>query len=123
MDISLIVAKILGIYLIISGLFLIFKGGTVPYLLKDFFGHPAIVYLTGIILVFLSSLFLLQNNVWDGTWHTIVTVFVWVVLFKGIAYIFVPEVLHKAVNKKVLGQLSVYGFISVLAGLLLFSFV
>lgn len=45
MEISLIVAKVLGLYLIISGFFLIFRGKTVTHLLEDFFGHPAVVYL------------------------------------------------------------------------------
>ena len=59
MEISLIAAKLLGTYLIISGLFLITRGKTVPHLLKDFFEHPAIVYLTGAFLIVLSSLFLM----------------------------------------------------------------
>ena len=58
MDTTLLVAKILGIYLVISGLFLLIRGKSIPHLLKDFFNHPAIVYLTGVILVFLSSLYL-----------------------------------------------------------------
>lgn len=119
MEISLIVAKILGIYLVISGCFLIFRGKTVPHLLQDFFGHPAIVYLTGVILIFLSSLFLIEHNVWDGTWRTVVTVFMWMVLLKGVAYIFIPETLHKFSGKKVLEtfKFNFYGIIAVVVGL------
>ena len=120
MEISLIVAKVLGLYLVVSGLFLIFRGNTIPHLLKDFFGHPAIIYLTGVILVFLSAIFLVQNNIWDGTWRTIVTIFAWLVLIKGIAYIFVPDLLQKIVTKKILETLNVYGIIALVAGLFLF---
>lgn len=120
MDISLVAAKLLGMYLVLSGLFLIFRGKTVPHLLKDFFGHPAIVYLTGVILILLSSLFIIQNNVWDGTWRTIVTFFAWVVLLKGIAYIFVPEHLHKMVTKKTLDMLNLYGLAALVAGVSLY---
>lgn len=120
MDISLIVAKVLGIYLVISGCFLIFKGKTVPHLLQDFFGHPAIVYLTGVILIFLSSLLLLQHNIWDGSWRTVVTIFAWAVFLKGVAYIFFPNTLHKLVNKKLLESVSLYGIIAIAAGLSLF---
>ena len=120
MDISLVAAKILGIYLVLSGLFLIFRGKTVANLLKDFFGHPAIVYLTGVILIFLSSLFIIQHNVWDGTWRTVVTFFAWVVLLKGLAYIFVPEALHKMVTKKTLDMLNLYGLAAVVAGVSLY---
>jgi uncharacterized protein YjeT (DUF2065 family) len=120
MDISLVAAKILGTYLVISGLFLIFRGKTIPHLLKDFFDHPAIMYLTGIILIFLSSLLLVQNNVWDGTWRTVVTIFAWLVFIKGLAYIFIPETLHKVVTTKVMKSLNVYGLVAIVAGLSLF---
>lgn len=121
MEISLIAAKLLGIYLVISGWFLISRGKTVANLLKDFFGHPAIVYLTGVTLIFLSSLLLLiGNNIWDGSWRVIITIFVWVTLLKGLAYIFFPEQLHKIVSRKILGNLSIFGVISIVIGLCLF---
>jgi len=120
MDISLVAAKILGTYLVISGLFLLFRGKTIPHLLKDFFDHPAIVYLSGVILIFLSTLILVQNNVWDGSWRTVITIFSWLVLLKGVSYIFIPETLHKMVNKKILGSLNIYGLIAIVVGLSLF---
>src|SRR3989344_2477796 len=120
MDISLVVAQIVGAYLIISGLFLIFRGKTLPRLLQDFFGHPAVVYLTGIILVFLSLLYLLQNNVWDNSWRTVITVVAWLVLLKGLASLFIPDALPKMVNKKLLDTLNVYGIVAFVAGLSLF---
>jgi len=123
MDISLVAAKILGTYLVISGLFLVFRGKTIPHLLEDFFGHPAVVYLTGIILIFLSSLLLIQNNIWDGTWRTVITVFAWLVLLKGVAYIFIPRALYRMVSKKILGELNIYGLIAVVIGLYLFYIV
>ena len=123
MDISLVAAKILGGYLVISGLFLIFRGKTIPHLLKDFSDHPAVVYLTGIILVFLSLLFLIQNNIWDGTWRTVVTIFAWLVLVKGVAYIFVPQALHRMITKRVLATLNLYGLIAIIAGISLFYLV
>ncbi|MFA5942495.1 MAG: hypothetical protein WC798_02370 [Candidatus Paceibacterota bacterium] len=121
MDISLVAAKILGTYLVVSGLFLIFRGKTVPRLLKDFFDHPAIVYLTGVILIFLSSLLLVQNNVWDGSWRTVITIFSWLVLLKGVSYILFPDALHKMVSKKILNApFNVYGLIALAGGLFLF---
>lgn len=120
MELSLIAAKILGTYLIIGGLFVIFRGKTIPHLLQDFFGHPAVVYLTGVILIFLSSLLLIQNNVWDGTWRTLVTLLAWLVLVKGFLYLFFPEILRKIVTKKLLESVSFYGIIAIVVGLSLF---
>lgn len=123
MEMTLIAAKILGLYLVVSGLFLLLRGKTVPHLLKDFFGHPAIMYLAGVILIFLSALFLMEHNIWDGTWRTLVTVFAWAVFLKGLGYIFFPEALHQMVTKKILGMTGVYGIVSVAAGVALYYLV
>jgi uncharacterized protein YjeT (DUF2065 family) len=119
MDISLVVAKVLGVYFIISSLFLMFRGKTVPHLLKDFFDHPAIVYLTGAILIFLSTVFLIQSNVWDGTWRTLITIIMWATFLKGVGYILAPEALRRMVTKKTLGSLNLYGLIALVGGVFL----
>lgn len=120
MDILTLTLKLLAVYLIVSGLFLLLKGKSVPFLLKDFFGHPATVYLTGIILIFLSSMFLIQYNIWDGTWKTVVTAFAWIVLVKGLGYIFFPKALNEIAIKKFRGFFGVYGIIAIIIGLYLF---
>jgi hypothetical protein len=119
MDILVMTSKILGVYLVVSGLFLIFKAKTVPMLLRDFFDHPAIVFLTGIILIFLSTMFLIQYNVWDKSWHTIVTVFAWLVLIKGLAYIFFPKMLNESVAK-FRSWFGIWGFAAIIIGIYLF---
>jgi uncharacterized membrane protein HdeD (DUF308 family) len=120
MDTLLIVAKVLGVYLIVSGLFLIFRGKTVPHLMKDFFDHPAIMYLAGAILIFLTVPLLLQYNIWDGTWRTIVTIFIWAVFVKGVAYILAPEMLQRMMTKKLMGSLNLFGIVAVIGGAYLF---
>ena len=120
MDITILVAKIFAIYLVISGLFILIKGKAIPHLLKDFFDHPATVYLTGIILVFLSSMYLIQNNVWDGSWKTLLTIFVWIVMLKGLTYIFIPKALSEISIKKMRGLFGVYGLIAIVVGFYLF---
>lgn len=121
MEISLVAAKILGLYLVVSGLFIFFRGKTLPHMLRDFFEHPAVVYLAGAILIFLSSIFLLQGNIWDGTWRTIITVIAWATLIKGIAYILAPEMLRQMVTKKLPDTVNLYGIVAIIAGVYLFS--
>lgn len=120
MDITILVSKILGIYLVVSGLFILFKGKTVPHLLKDFLDHPAVVYLTGIILIFLSSMYLIQYNLWDGTWRTIITVFVWLVMLKGLTYIFFPRIISEETINKMRNMFGAYGLIAIIIGVYLF---
>lgn len=121
MDTALIALKIFSVYLIVSGFFLIFRRKDVPHLLKDFFDHPAIMYLTGIILIFLSSMYLIQYNIWDGTWKTCITLFAWLVGLKGLAYIFVPKLLSEMAIRKSKRFFATYGVIAIVVGIYLFS--
>ena len=120
MDIALIVAKLLGTYLVVSGLFLLIRGKTIPHLLKDFFGHPAIVYLTGLILVALATLLIVENNVWNGSWYSVIAVFGWLILLKGLGYIFFPEVLQRMARQRLHGSLSLFGLVAVVVGVYIF---
>lgn len=120
MEISLVIAKVLGVYFVVSGFFMIFRGKTLTHMLKDFADHPAVVYLTGTILIFLSTLVLLENNIWDGSWRTIITVIVWATLLKGLTYLFAPQLIEKMATKKMLKSVSTYGVIAIVAGAYLF---
>ncbi len=104
----------------VAGLFLIIKGRSIPHLLRDFFDHPAITFLTGVILIFLSSMYLVQYNIWDGTWKTVITIFVWLVMLKGLVYIFMPQMLSELVIKKSRGLFGIYGLVAILVGSYLF---
>lgn len=88
--------------------------------MKDFFDHPATVYLTGIILIFLSSMYLIQYNVWDGTWRSLVTLFAWLVMVKGLLYVFKPKALSEGMIKRYKGAFGLYGIIAVIVGIYLF---
>lgn len=120
MDITILCAKVLGIYMMVSGLMILVKGKSLTILLKDFFNHPALIYLTSIILIFLSSIYLLQYNIWDGTFNIVVTIFAWLVLLKGLAYIFAPKLLSEIPVKKYQKYFSLYGIMAMLVGLFLF---
>ena len=120
MDVLTLTLKLLAIYLVVSGLFLVLRGKSVPLILKDFFGHPAVVYLTGIVLVFLSAMYLLQYNIWNNTWKTIPTIFAWLVLIKGVGYVFFPKMLNETAIKKSSQAFKLYGVASTVIGLYLF---
>ena len=115
------VAKVLGIDLIISGIVLVLKPDSLRGLLKDFFDHPAIIYLTGTILIFLSSIYLLQYNTWNGTTQKVVTLCVWLIGIKGLSFLFFPQQLNNIFVKRVKESFVIYGGVmAVLLGLYLF---
>ncbi len=120
MDVLVLTSKLLGVYLVVSGLFLIIKTKTIPHLLEDFFDHPAVAYLTGIILVFLASMYLIQYNIWEGSWEIVITIFAWLVLLKGLAYVFIPKMLSKISVKKFQNWFKAWGVLAVIIGIYLY---
>jgi hypothetical protein len=119
---SILFIKILALYFVISGVFLLLKGKTLPFILKDFFDHPAIVFLTGAILVFLGGGILIQSyaNVSNSTIQIWVTIFGWAALLKGLVYIFIPKTLEKISLKKFDSWFGVLGVLVVIIGIVLF---
>lgn len=122
MDTSILFLKILALYFVVSGLFLLFKGKTLPFILKDFFNHPAIVFLTGVILLFLGGGILIQNyaNTSDSMVQVLVIIFGWLVLLKGLSYLFIPKTLEKISLKKFNSWFGVLGVFTIIIGVVLF---
>ncbi len=119
MDIFVLVSKLLGIYLVVSGLFLLFKTKAVPLVLKDFLNHRSVSFLTGVILIFLSSMFIIQHSIWDGGWRMVITIIAWLTLLKGIVYIFFPKS-FKWMTTGSEKMFRLWGIISIVFGIYLF---
>lgn len=121
MEFALLVAKVLAIYLVVSGVFLLVQGKTLGIILRDFFKHPGIVYLTGVILVFFGAVLMLKNSVWDGTWRTWVTVFGVLAFAKGLVYIFAPRLLSEMHIERSPAFIKIAGVIAIAIGAYLWS--
>ncbi len=90
MDNTILIAKILGVYMLASGIVMLFRGKTLAVVLKDLFDHPAIMWVAGLVLIVLGGLLAFGEvgNKWT-------TIFGWVVLLKGVLYIVSPDFLLK----------------------------
>lgn len=111
MEISTTIGSVLGVYLLVSGVFLITRGKTLPALLKDFFDHKAIVFLTGAVLIFLGGTLAFQEM--QEVWVRILGL---AILLKGVVYILAPEVLEKISFLRSRRNLSLFGILAMIAG-------
>ena len=68
-------------------------------------------------------MYLIQYNIWNGTWQTLITLFVWLVMLKGLTYILFPKMLSEIVVKKFKNSFGVYGVVAIAIGLYLFFLV
>lgn len=117
----MIILKVVSMYYIFSGLMMIFKRKTLALVLKDFFSHPSVPWITGVFMIFLGGLLVLTHNIWIGDWKTIlVSLMSWLILIKGLVYMIWPIRLGNTV--KGLKKWSVpVGFIILLIGIILFT--
>lgn len=114
MEISSTIPSILGAYLLVSGIFLITKGKTLPTILRDFFDHKAVVFLAGAILIFLGGA--LAFDKMAETWIRILGS---AILLKGAIYILAPEIFEKMNFFKIKQNLFFFGLIAIVAGIYL----
>jgi hypothetical protein len=115
MEITFVVAKVLGIYLIVSGLAMAGQKKTLTAVLKDFYAHPATVWLGGIFLIFLGGLMVVMHNIWTGGLTTFVTVVAWLTLLKGVLYLLFPGKIF-AVGEKFLAHAAPLGLLGAVVG-------
>ncbi|OGZ69787.1 MAG: hypothetical protein A3F47_02015 [Candidatus Staskawiczbacteria bacterium RIFCSPHIGHO2_12_FULL_38_11] len=55
--------------------------------------------LFGLINVMLGIALVLSYNVWDSSWRVIITVLAWLVTIRGIALLFLPDLIKKGLAK------------------------
>ena len=96
MESSIILARIIGPYLLIVGIGFLFNIKTVQKIIKDFDGNEALIYLGGILALLLGLIMVTIHNVWEVSWIGVVTLVGWIALIKGAALLICPHQLLKA---------------------------
>ncbi len=122
METTVLIAKVLGVYFAVSGIFVITHKKTLMLVLKDLFEHRAISFLAGIALVFGGATLVLRGNTGTDYLSLFVMVMSWAILIKGIVYIFAPEQLHAMVKKFPVSTMPLVGALITAIGLYLVFF-
>ncbi len=99
MDLSLSLAKVFGLWMVLSGLGMFGNAKWYRAVLDDFVKSPALTLVTGAALMFLGFFLVLKHNVWQGGWHVLITLFAWATLLKGAAYLLFPQTMQDLTRK------------------------
>tara|TARA_B100000745_G_scaffold300606_1_gene255897 strand:+ start:873 stop:1385 length:513 start_codon:yes stop_codon:yes gene_type:complete len=91
MDISLLLAQTIGLYLVLEGLVILTQKKFVVNVVTDMSNHKALMYVTAVMLTVLGLLVVLNHNVWESTWRVVPTIVGWAMLVKGVMLFFVPN--------------------------------
>ena len=119
METTLLLVKVLGIYFIVSGIFVIVHKKTLAQVIADLFEHRAITFLIGIMLVISGSFLVLRESSGSDPLSLLVLIVSWAILLKGIAYLFFPKQLAKMATRLPKSTFGAVGMMVTLAGLYL----
>lgn len=109
MDTTILIAKVLGVYFLISGLFVVTHRKTFGLLLRELFGSRSMTYVVGALLLLGGAQIVMRNDLSSDWLGTFVKVTGWAILLKGAVYILAPDQLHKMVRPWSRATLSLLG--------------
>lgn len=91
MDLSLFLAKILGIYLILGGMLIVYKRDSMEKIIREYFKSPALVMVGGAMSIIIGLLIVISHNVWKMDWRLAITLIGYLSLLKGIVHWFFSD--------------------------------
>lgn len=98
METTILIAQILGVYFLVSGVFVVTHKKTFGLFMKDFFKNRVLLYVVGAFLVVGGATIIYTSPEpmdWLG-WF--VKIMGWAILIKGALYVLSPETLHRMVK-------------------------
>jgi len=121
MEISLLLAQVIGLYLLLEGVVVLTHRKFIVNIVDDLSNNKALMFVTGAMVFILGLLIVLNHNVWTASWQVIPTIVGWAMVAKGIAIFFVPNMVMKQAKKfaKNRNMAILAGVVAVAAGLYL----
>ncbi|WP_242602154.1 hypothetical protein [Legionella nagasakiensis] len=92
---TIFLATVIGWYLVIMSLLLIFKQEIIRPVMSEIMAHRALLFILAVITLILGLLLVVSHNVWVVGWPVVVTLLAWLVLLSGLIRLFFPEVATK----------------------------
>lgn len=90
MQASIFLAKLLGPTMTVIGLAALLNARRFRDYAREFIDHPALLFLSSIILLPAGIALVLVHNVWAADWRVIVTIFGWLLILSSIIRLLVP---------------------------------
>ncbi len=96
MDISLFLAKVFGVYLIVTGVAVPLRRKELIPAIEQLFDNRPLVYILSVFAFVVGLLAVVSHNVWVAGWPVVLTILAWLIFLEAIAYLLLPfEVLAR----------------------------
>ena len=96
MELSVFIAKLLGIYLLIVALLWAVRGEVISQTIKDFADSRVAVLASGLMALVVGIALVISHNIWELNWRGLITVMGYLAISKGIIRIGWPQLPQKA---------------------------
>lgn len=94
MEVSLFLAKLIGLYMLIQGITLFLRASDVKGMSKEFSKSPLTQVVVGSIALLVGLLIVMVHNEWGSYWQSLISTFGWLALMKGVLSLWAPELIH-----------------------------
>ncbi len=91
MDLSLVLAKILGLYCLIVSISILLNYQRIPVLVHEFVESEGLKYIAGLISLILGIIVVIIHPIISYDWRLIITTFGWGAFLYGLVNLFIPE--------------------------------
>jgi hypothetical protein len=91
MDLSLVLAKILGLYCLIVSISILLNYQRIPVLVHEFVESEGLKYIAGLISLILGIIVIIIHPIISYDWRLIITLFGWGAFLYGLVNLFIPE--------------------------------
>jgi len=89
--ISLFLATVIGWYLVITSVLLLFRHDTLKLAMADILSQRGLFMIVAIMTLILGLLLVVSHNIWVVGWPVVITLFAWLVLLSGLFRLFLPD--------------------------------
>ena len=84
MELSIFLAKVVGVYVLVKAIALIAKRNEVSKFVDDFMKDNTMLMFAGALELILGLLIVNSHNIWVNSWPVIITILGWLMVIEGI---------------------------------------
>ena len=117
MELSILIAKIISVIYISSGLAVLI--GTINFddIVNGFEKSPALTFVAGSVGIFIGLILIEYHNIWVKNWNVLITIISWLFLIGGVIVVIIPKSL--SYYKKFIKSSRLWGIFMIIFGVLL----
>src|SRR5690349_9441155 len=99
LDISAYLAKVIGINMLIISILLLTKPKEMKAVMDAIFANKGLVFLMGLLTTIFGTILIVLHNEWFLDWPIVITILAWIVFFRGLARLFIPNTFRNFTQK------------------------